>query len=354
MTISIETRIARYDAWRRRVPVERPMVGLIWEPDIPPLPQFLESVGVGGEIQPDEIGVELFLPHVERWYQQDSELASDVIQRFTPAFGIPWVEAIAGCPVQANPGSLWAEPVLENLADRPPIRFDSKNRWLRKLIEFTRALVDLSGRRFPVTAPQLRGPLDTLAAMRTPERMCVDMLEDPDKVSEILDELTDLWIAVGQAVLDEIPDFHGGWMGRMGSWFPGPAVTAQNDVSTLISPDQYCRFALSGDRRIASHFPYTEFHMHGSEYHQVDNLLTVDRLNSIEFTLEHTLAGPSLESTLPVVRRILETKPLVLAALDLETADRCIAELPPAGLCVTLGINDDEIPAEIVRWLERN
>jgi nucleoside-triphosphatase THEP1 len=94
--------------------------------------------------------------------------------------------------------------------------------------------------------------------------------------------------------------------------------------------------------------------MHGSEYHQVDNLLSVEGLGSIEFTLEHTLGGPSLESMLPTVRRILETKPLVLAALDLETADRCIAELPPAGLCVTLGINDDEIPAEIARWLKNN
>lgn len=354
MTIAIETRISRYEAWYQRESVDRPMIGLIWEPDIPPLPQFLESVGAGGEIQPEQIEVELFLPHVERWYQQDRELASDVIQRFTPAFGVPWVEAIAGCPVQANPGSLWAEPVLENLADRAPIRFESKNRWLRKLVDFTRTLVEFSRGRFPVAAPQLRGPLDTLAAMRTPEQMCMDMLEEPDKVSAILDELTDLWIAVGQAVLDEIPKFHGGWMGRMGSWFPGPAVTAQNDISTLVSPNQYCRFALPGDRRIASHFPYTEFHMHGSEYHQVDNLLSLDRLGSIEFTLEHTLGGPSLESMLPVVRRILEKKPLVLAALDLETADRCIAELPPKGLCVALAVNGDEIPSEIAQWLEKN
>ena len=96
MPIAVETRIDRYHVWRRRQPVDRPLIGLIWEPDIPPLPQFMESVGVRGELRPDQIDVELFLPHVERWYLQDCELTSDVIQRFTPAFGIPWVEAIAG------------------------------------------------------------------------------------------------------------------------------------------------------------------------------------------------------------------------------------------------------------------
>ncbi|MFN2298558.1 MAG: hypothetical protein ACK2UB_06910, partial [Anaerolineales bacterium] len=56
--------------------------------DIPPLPQFLKHVGEGGEMQPEQIEVELFLPHVERWRRQDPELTSDVIQRFTPAFNI--------------------------------------------------------------------------------------------------------------------------------------------------------------------------------------------------------------------------------------------------------------------------
>jgi hypothetical protein len=51
------------------------------------------------------------------------------------------------------------------------------------------------------------------------------------------------------------------------------------------------------------------------------------------------------------VRRILETKPVILAALDVETAERCVNELPAVGLCVTLATNSAEIPEEYVRWI---
>ncbi len=350
--VPVEERITRYNVWRLREPVDRPMIGLIWEPDIPPLPEFMEEVGTGQECSPDQIRPEVFLPHIESWYRQDSELVCDVIQRFTPAFGIPWVEAIAGCPVMVNPGSLWAKHFLKSYTDRAPIRFDPHNPWLRKLIEFTQAMVEFADGRFPVAVPQMRGPLDTLAAMRTPEQMCVDLVECPHDVSVILDELTDLWIGIGQAVLDVIPPFHGGYSARMSTWAPGEVITPQNDVSTLVSPKTYAEFVLPWDRKIVDHFPYTEFHMHGSEYHQVDNLLQLENLTVIEFTLEHTIGGLSLENILPVVKRILDKKPLVLASLDLRTADRCLAELPGEGLFMTVAINDYEIPREIADWLE--
>ena len=79
--------------------------------------------------------------------------------------------------------------------------------------------------------------------------------------------------------------------------------------------------------------------MHSTEHHQVDQLLTLERLTAIEFTLEHTLGGPALDDMLPVARRILERKPLILAALDLDTAERCLAELPARTL-VTLALNE--------------
>jgi len=350
---STQERLARYRAWRLREPVDRPMLGLLWEPDIPPLADLLDLAGHGMPVLPHQIRPERSLGYIERWYEQSSELACDLVQRFTPAFGIPWIEAIAGCPVVGAPGSLWAEPVLKDYADRAPIRFDPGNPWLAKLLEFTRTLVTAADGRFPVAVPQFRGPLDTLAAMRTPEQMCVDLLEQPAEAAALLAELAELWIAVGRAVLDVIPPFHGGTMARMGTWTPEKILTAQNDVSTLVSPRLYEQFALPGDRTIVEHFPCTEFHMHGSEHHQVPNLLKLERLTTIQFTLEHTIGGPPLDAMLPVVRNILQQKPLILACLDLQTAERCLAELPAEGLCLTIATNEHEIPEETARWLRR-
>ncbi|HOQ99079.1 MAG TPA: uroporphyrinogen decarboxylase family protein [Anaerolineae bacterium] len=350
MSIPISKRIARYNTWLKREPTGRPLIGPLWEPDIPPLPEFLERVGNGNPISPEQLRPDLFLPHVERWHRCESQLVSDVITPFAPAFGIPWVEAIAGCPVVAHPGSLWAGPAIESYTDRRPIVFDRDSPWLRSLIDLTRALVTLANGRFPVALPQMRGPLDVLAAMRTPQQMSIDLIEAPDEVTRILGELTDLWVGIAQAVLEVIPPFHGGYCTRMKMWAPGCAITPQNDVSALISPKMYKRFALPFDQQIASRFPYHSFHMHSTEHHQIANLLTLQQLTAIQLTLEHTLGGPSLDITLAAARRVLREKPLLLVAFDTETADLCLQELPAAGLAVMIGFNDYEIPDEIARW----
>jgi hypothetical protein len=330
------------------------MIGLLWEPDISPLPAFLEQMGLGQAISPEEIDPEMFLPWIQSWYQRDQELPGDVIQPFTPAFGIPWVEAIAGCPVVGDPGSLWAQPSLASYANRRPIRIDLDNPWLRKLVEFTQAMVRFSDGRFPVALPQMRGPLDTLAALRTPTQMCMDLVEESEAVHQVLAELTDLWIGVAETVLRILPPFHGGYCSRMKMWAPGPTITLQNDISTLISPRMYKEFVLPLDEIILNHFPYHCFHVHGSEHHQIGNFLKLEQLTVIQLTLEHTVGGPPLDVMLPALRRILQKKPLLLCALDVETADKCIEELPPAGLCVTIGNSLPDIPEAFVRWIERH
>lgn len=128
----------------------------------------------------------------------------------------------------------------------------------------------------------------------------------------------------------------------------------QNDVSTLVSPRIYEELIMPIDRKIAENFPATEFHMHASEHHQIPNLLKLQRLTTMEFTLEHTIGGAPLEAMLPVVKNILAEKPLILACLDIETAQRCLLELPSKGLCLTIATNEHEIPPPIVHWLDQH
>lgn len=349
--IPISERIKKYTDWRLRQPVERPMIGLLWEPDIPPLPTMLEEIGIGNEVVPEQINPEMFLPYIDNWYEADLRLVEDSIQPFTPAFGIPWMEAIVGCKVIAHPGSLWAEPALESYRERKRYALDPDNPWLRRLIDFTRAMVRFSAGRFPVALPQMRGPLDILAALRTPEQMCMDFVDERDEVHRIVEELADIWIATAKRVLAEIEPFRGGYCTRMKMWAPGLAITPQNDVSTLISPRMYQEIVFPSDQRIFRSFPYHSFHMHATEFCHVDTLLAAPELTAIQLTLEHTLGGPPLEKMLAVAERILARKPLILVPLDLESADVCLNRLPAPGLAVMVGVNSPAIPAEIDAWL---
>ncbi len=353
--IPIETRIQRYEVWRKRLPTSRPMIGFAWEPEVPPLPEMLDRVGAGQEFSPDDIDPRIVLPRLEEWYQADSQLHCETIQSFGPALGVPWVEAMAGCPVVAYPGSLWAEVCVKDLDDRPPVRFDPGNPWLKKVQELTRVMVDASAGRFPVCLPLMRGPLDTLAAMRTPAQMCLDMVDRPEAVHRLLGEIADMWIGIAEALLPLIPPFHGGYVTRMRMWAPGPAVTPQNDVSSLVSPRMYEEFGLPYDRRITARFPFHSFHMHSTEHHQMAVLAKNNDLTALQMFMQHQSGGPPLARVLPSVKRALAVKPLLLGVPDAECADICLAELPAEGLCLMLtAVDGIEISAGQREWVMRH
>jgi hypothetical protein len=312
---------------------------------------MMDRVGVGQEFSPEDIDPRMVLPELERWYQQDCQLRSETIQSFGPALGIPWVEAMAGCPVVAYPGSLWAEAAITGYDARPPVRFDPGNPWLRKAVELTRVMVEASAGRFPVCLPLMRGPLDTLAALRTPAQMCLDMVDRPEAVHQLLGEITELWIAVAETLLHLIPPFYGGYCTRLRMWAPGPAITPQNDVSSLVSPRMYERFGLPYDRRITERFPFSSFHMHSTEHHQMDALVKLENLTVLQMFLQHHSGGPPLAAVLPSLRRALARKPLLLGAPDAASAEICLAELPSAGLCLMLTAGSSEITEENKEWL---
>lgn len=350
----IARRIEQYQQWLERRN-ERPLIGLCWEPDVYLRSEMLAESAYGRPVTADMIHPDAVAPYIERCYREACTLEMDLIQPFLAGFGIPWIEAMAGCPVIADPGSLWAAPCLTSYAGRAPVRLDPANPWLLKLLEFTRMLVELSDGRFPVSLPLTRGPLDVLSAMRGPRDMCLDLIDQPDEVAAVLDEIATLWIAANRAALELIPPFHGGYASRLKMWAPGPAVTPQNDISSAVSPRAYAHFALPCDRRMVGSFPYSSFHLHATEHHQIGNLLTLDDLTAVQTFLDCGEDQALMDAVLAAVRHALRSRPVIVGPLDIAAAERCLRELPPAGLCVMLATESSgPIPAEHKEWIARH
>ena len=330
------------------------MIGILLEQDITPIPELMGRLKPGDRIRPEHVRPEEVLPYLEQWHADYSSIPGDLIQTFSPALGIPWIEAMVGCPILMEAGSIWPGRCLPTYHDRSPIRFIPDHPWLQKLIEFTEAMVDFSQGRFPIALPQLRGPLDVLSAMRGAEQMCLDLIDAADAAMGVMHEVTALWIKVAQTLLRRIPTFHGGYVSRMKTWFPGPVATPQNDAAAMISPSMYASYVLPLDGRIVQALPFQCYHWHAAAHHVVDSLLTLDDLTAIQLTLEHTVGGPPLELELSVVRRILEVKPLLVVVPDLKSAEICRRELPGRGLCLTIAPPGFPVQPDILQWVREN
>jgi len=361
MLHSIEERLTRYEALIQLKDTGRPMFGLLWEPTVGPHPAFTERVGVGTILETQHIEPEMFMPYIEEYHQKAQSWKEDTIQPFCMSWGIPWLEAIAGASLSAEPGGIWAHPSIESYDSWEPIEFDPDNEWLQKLLECYEVLSLYSKGRFPIALPTMRCPLDSLAALRGPERMSLDFFDYPDEVHRILGELADLYIRVNEAVLDVVPTFEGGYSTRMHLWVPGKAITPQNDISNIVSPETYEQFALSWDRKIIDHFDYHSYHLHASEHHIYELLADIEHLTALQVTLDFTSVAFGLKDMMPILKRVLRKKPLILVCLDFEQASRCLEALPRAGLClmlspqfVTARNGTGDIRPEYLEWLERH
>jgi hypothetical protein len=310
--LSIEERVQGFKRFFAMSNSEGPLIGFYRDTYYPLKRYRTESFLPGGKLSPPVIDVTPFLPEYERLFQIHEEIAGDFIWSAAAFWGIPWMEALAGCPVIADheTGSSRSEK-----PDRPPEveqipEFDEEDPWVRKALEFLRALGPQSRGRFPLATTLMRGISDLLAALYGNPDFLFALMDRPGEMKRVVKKLTDLWIGFARAQLDVIPDFHGG----TGSfyyavWLSGKGVWLQEDAAALMSPELFGRFIAPAIQEMAGSFHSSVIHLHPSAYIPVEHLVQTP-LSAIELHID--FGGPRAEELYPTYRKILEHKPLII------------------------------------------
>jgi hypothetical protein len=287
-------------------------------------------------VTPESFEVAAFLPDYERMFQEAEALGQDGFWTAEPYTGLPWLEAILGCPVRAGRESFTSRPWLASPAEAlERIRFEPNNPWLLKYLEFTAALVDLGQGRFPVGMPIMRGPTDILGALLGQREMVLAlMMDDPAVLRRLIDLVTRVFLAVLAAQKRLVPPFHGGEaLGFYHVWAPGQAVWFQDDLSAILSPALYREFFLDPARLILAGHDHTAVHLHPASFFILDELLTLDGLKVVEVNKD--VGGPSVQEMLPHLAKIMSLRGLILWG-DLTLADLEVVRknLPCRGLAL--------------------
>ncbi len=329
--------VQRHEAFWRRGQTDR-AIGSVWigsrmPEDLYPATRSLPV----GRVMPSDVRVSRFLDDYDRLHEMHERVGDDAFWTVAPFFGIPWVEAVLGCPIHYSGESFWTEPVLaewpEKLSPNPP----EGEGWLAKLLEFTEALVLHAEGRYGVVPTLMRGPSDMAAALRGHVQMVYDLYDSPRQLQRLIDLATDRWIQIARRQLDLIPPHAGGYLSHFYRvWAPDRVVCTQEDASASFSPDFFRRFLLPAERRIASVFPYTVIHLHSPTLWPVEQLLEIAELSCIEVNYDDN--GPRLPALLPLLRQIQAAgRPLILrGAITPQEIAFVRRELSPRGLLLNL------------------
>ena len=287
-------------------------------------------------ITPEMLDVAAFLPDYERMFQESEAIGQDGFWAGEPFTGIPWMEAILGCPIRAGRESFTSRPWLSSPAEAlEKVRFDPENPWLKKYLEFTAALVQQSRGRFPVGMPIMRGPTDMIGALIGQQEMVLAlMMGDPVVMRRLVEQVARAFRSVIEAQRRLVPDFHGGTtLGFYHVWAPGPSIWWQDDLSAILSPKVYREFFLDAARLILAGHPHTAFHLHPASFFIIDELLSLEGLKVIEVNKD--IGGPSVTEMLPVLSKIMDTRGLILwGDLTIEDLEVVKRSLPCRGLCL--------------------
>jgi len=157
--ISDQEKIARFRAFWTRSERDRALIGAT----IATFPSVRTVRREAGLVEPDDLDTRENLKELDEEWEAWREVMGDAMFVANPLWAFPWTLAMAGCPIKRDADNLWALSALEDWKQLESLRFDPNNRWLRRQLEFTQALVGHAAGRYPVGAGQLMlGPVDMM------------------------------------------------------------------------------------------------------------------------------------------------------------------------------------------------
>ncbi len=333
--------IARHEAFLERGPADRPLLGL-WLGGYYPTEQFpLGSAAWtnGQPLAPRDVRLtDAFRADYERLYALHREADDDFFYVGSAYWGLPWMEAILGCPVFAGPETAWAKPCLASPPETARLNADlDGNPWFECLLAFTQDLIGLAAGRFPVCPPLLRGPGDLASALLGGAEFALGFMDCPAAMRALLEHCAALRLEVVRRLQALIPAWRGafaagGYPSKI--WSRRRAAYNQEDCAALLSPALFREFLLPLDRRMARAAEIAFIHLHSACLYPADILLADDAYRVLEINLDH--AGPALKTLLPGFRKIqAANRPLLLwGRLGAEDWRRLKGELDPRGLSV--------------------
>jgi hypothetical protein len=216
-----------------------------------------------------------------------AESAPAVRCGFASTLGLPCVQAGGSIQYAPDTFNAWLEQE-ENLYARPLPEPGEPCPELAFVLGMIRRFHETFGYDVILGANPMLDPLTTLSMMRGTEKLCMDMIDQPDTVKRWAGRLGEFHRqAVSsyrsvRAACGRREDVN--WCG---AWAPGDMDAIQCDVSVMLSPEMFREFALPEVEYEASFYDYTIWHLDGTgEFKHLDDILAIPNLHAIQYVDE--------------------------------------------------------------------
>ncbi|MBM3493838.1 MAG: hypothetical protein FJX72_05885 [Armatimonadetes bacterium] len=213
-----------------------------------------------------------------------------------------------GCGGRLAEGTVWYDPTITDPEHCPDLTFEPEGYWWDRHVEIVEAALSAADNRYLVSMPDLIENLDTLAQLRGPQEVLLDIADRPEFVERAIRQINDAFEAAYDLIWERVRDAWGGscWS-AFGVWGLGRTAKVQCDICCAISPVAFRRFVQPALTDQCGWLDRAMFHLDGTQaLPQLDNLLSIPTLEAIEWTPQSGLPGGGSPEWYGLYRRILE------------------------------------------------
>ena len=216
------------------------------------------------------------------------------------------------------------------------LTFDHSNRWWQMTKRMAEAAVERAKDRYLVGVPDFQVAIDIVSLLRSPEKLCFDLRENPEAVKAattfIMDEVYAHCFGEIRSIIARGSDFVGDWMGLFSR---GKHDVAQCDFSALISPRHFEEFCLPDIEHQCQMLDTSVFHLDGlGAVRHVDALLEIEKLDAIQWV--PGAGNPTAAAWLPMLRKIQSAGKSLYVSAPPEEVEAILEGLSPKGLMISV------------------
>jgi hypothetical protein len=277
---------------------------------------------------------------------------AETIPVFWPNLGPNVYAAFHGAELEYGEVTSWIRHCVHNWGDAAKLKFSWDNPYFKKIEELTRLALDQCAGRYLVGYTDLHGSLDCAADWRDPQALCVDLMDCPEKVHELVRLAEANFLSVFDHY-DTMLKSHGQlsvtWMGIPAR---GKLHISSCDFTALVSTEVFEEFYLPSLLKEVKHMTHNIFHLDGKGMlRHLDRILEVPELHAVQWVQGVGDDLPILQ-WLPVITRIQSAGKGVIVDLQHAELEAFISRMRPEGLYLCISA-PESIQPDILRRLEQ-
>jgi hypothetical protein len=284
--------------------------------------------------------------------------AADIVDHFEPtlaarhyyADAFPWLWLNFGPGIAAgflgahvnsviDPSeTVWFTPAKETKAAELKLVYDGENPWWKRVKELTTEMVARFGGMMQVSHTDLGGNLDILASFLTTQQQLFDVVEQPEEICRLVNQITQLWIRYYDELDKIIRPACRGTSAWTPLWSPGKTYMLQCDFAYMISPKMFEQFVLPDLTACCEYLDHGFYHLDGKgQIGHLNHLLSMARLRGIQWIPGD--GQPTPDQWLPLLQRIRSGGKLCQVFVSPQGALRIVRNLGGKGFLFV--ISDD-------------